>query len=522
MVTRLLALLSVAGAAPLGAQGREWPVEDRLVLGDFSRIQAVAVSSDRVFAVTPTALLVYVPLERRWEGPYARAGREPLREVFAALADPLDNSAWLVDRASWYRFDPQLQAWESGAIPGLVLDVALDQDNPAGGLFVRTSSGWYNAGRGGVLVPASAPRRPLRPASVEQATRENPAIAASVGLLVTLGRRADIRYTAAARAQGFAGLGWYLGTSGAGLVFFSEGSGRPEPLPFGLPGGRVDAVTAGPDGVWAVTERTATADAALTFVEQHLRAVRTYQGPRATGFPFVEARRILGRGNALWLATDNGVVRYLPREDEATRFAPGRGLPDPRVHDLAQRQGRLVAATAHGLAEFSDSAGFAPLAPAFTDQALAVALAGDSTWVGTAIGLFVARPGEDDLLEPDGLRELPSAKVPIVDLTWRGDTLVALTEDRLLWRDPGSGSFTLGPRLGGGLGRLHTVVNERRALLVAGAQGVGAAQLGTPVLRPFTVGTDLPAAVTDLAVDDEYLWVATLAGLVRFRLQVVR
>jgi hypothetical protein len=45
--------------------------------------------------------------------------------------------------------------------------------------------------------------------------------------------------------------------------------------------------------------------------------------------------------------------------------------------------------------------------------------------------------------------------------------------------------------------------------------------LNTPPLHPLRVG-DLPGAVNDLAVDDQYLWVATDGGLVRFRLNAVR
>ena len=524
MVRRILTLLLLLAAIPaLQAQGRDWAPEDRLVLGDFSRIAAVAVSLDRVYAVTPSALLVYNPRERRWDGVYSPGeGLQPFREAVACLADPLDNAAWILTRSSFFHFDPAIRRWDSGSLPGLLSDVALDADNPALGIYLRVGSGWYNATRGGVLVPSGPPRRPQRPATVDQAIRENPAIQASSGLLSVTGRRAGLGYTSAARAQGFAGTGWYLGTNGAGLVYFSEGSGRPEPLPFGLPSDRVDAVTAGPDGAWAVTERTPLADAALTFVARDLREVRTYQGPRATGLPFTEARRLLSRGDALWIATGTGVVRYRPRDDEAGRFAAGRELPDGRTYDLAQRQGRLVVATARGLAQFTDSAGFTQLAPEFRDQALAVALAGDTTWVGTPIGLFYALPGQADLLEPADLREQPRARVPVVDLAWRGDTLVALTEQELLWRDPASGRFTLGPRLGGGLGRLHTVVSDAQGLFVAGDAGVGPAQLRVPVTRPLRVGMDLPGPVTDVAVDEDYLWVATLAGLVRFRLEAVR
>jgi ligand-binding sensor domain-containing protein len=517
----LLLVLALLLAPPAVAQGREWQPEERAVIGDFTRIVAVATSIDRVFAVSPAALLVYLPVERRWEGPFLPRDAEALREVRSALHDPLDGGLWLVTRTGWLRFDPAIRLWESGSVPGLVSDAALDRDNPGGGLLLRTGGGWYSAGRGGIAIPARAPRQPVRAATVDEAIRSDPAIQATSASLTFTSRARDSRFLSAARAQGFTGQGWYLGSSGAGLIFYAEGAGRPEPLPFGLPGDRVGAVFAGLDGVWVATDRTATVDPALAFVGQRLAEVHWYQGPRATGLPFAAARRMLGMGSALWLATDNGVVRYVPEEDEATRFVGG-GLPDSRVYDIAQRQGVLVAATAHGIARYNDSLGFVRLAPSFVDQALAVALAGDTVWVGTTLGLFAALPGEDDLRQPAQLLEALSTRVPVVALTWRGDTLVALTEDHLLWRDPGTGSFTQGPRLGAALGRLHTVINGRRGLYLAGERGVGFAGLATPVVRPFTTPGELPGPVTDIAVDDSFLWVATLRGLVRLSLELLR
>jgi ligand-binding sensor domain-containing protein len=56
---------------------------------------------------------------------------------------------------------------------------------------------------------------------------------------------------------------------------------------------------------------------------------------------------------------------------------------------------------------------------------------------------------------------------------------------------------------------------------VAGDRGVGFARLTTPPVRPLRAG-DLPAASNDLAVDRDYLWVASDGGLVRFRLDAIR
>ncbi len=514
-------LLLFAVATTLSAQSRDWSPEERTVLGDFTRVNAVATSRQRVFAVTADALLALDPLGKHWDGPYTPRDVGMLRDVFAAISDPIDESLWMVRRNGWVRFDPGIRLWEQGFVAGTVIDAAIDQDAMAAGLFLKTSVGWYTALRGGALVPANPPRRPLRPGSVDQAIRDNPSIQANTAGLLFNARFRNIRYTSAARATGFAGQGWYLGTTGAGLVYFPDGAGLPQPLTFGLPGEATDAVFTGTDGVWVVNERTNAADAGISFVARDFTQFQWYQGGKARGLPFTQARRIIGRGSSLWLATDVGVIRITPREDEIDRFDEGRGIPDQRVLDLAQRRGRLVVGTAHGLAEFSDSTGFYRVAPDFVDPAQAVELSGDTTWVGTRAGLFAAIPGQTDLLQPDALGAGLSFQTSVVDLTWRADTLIGLTTDRLLWRDPSSGKFTLGPLLGNALGRLHTIINGKSGLYIAGDRGIGFTELNQSITRVLTAPGDLPGQVTDLAIDDRYLWVATLKGLVRFQLDLV-
>ena len=513
----LIGLLVLATVLPAVAQSRGFSPDDRLILTDFTRITAVAASRDRVFAVTEDALASYDAAGRRWEGPFAPPRPGALRGVFAALVDPLDGGLWLARPDGYLHFDPGIQLWDEGAVVGLVTAIALDELAPASGLFLRTSTGWYNASRGGPAFPSAAPQKPLSPATVGDAVRSNPAIQATIASLGFAAPMRPARYTSAARAEGFNGLGWYLGTSGAGLVYFPEGAGLPGRLPFGLPSNAVDAVYAGLDGIWAVTERTLTSDPAVTFIGGRLESFQWLTGPRATGLPFAQARRIVGQGSSLWISTESGIVRLTPRTEDVERFDEGRGLPDRRVLDVAQQRGRVVVGTERGIAVWSDSLGFQRLAPEFADAALSVLLMGDTTWVGTRIGLFVAVPEERDLIQPAALSGSLTLQAAILDIAWRGDTLVLLSEHRLLWRDPATGRFAAGPLLGEALGRLHTIVNGSRGLFVAGELGIGFAQLNTPIMRPVVAPGDLPGQVTDIAVDDTYLWIATLRGLVRLR-----
>src|SRR6266540_600582 len=84
-----------------------------------------------------------------------------------------------------------------------------------------------------------------------------------------------------------------------------------------------------------------------------------------------------------------------------------------------------------------------PISPRFADPALAVFPAGDSVWVGTQRGLLLALPGQQDVVRPAALAS-PSLQAPVVALSALGDTVVALTRDQMLWRDPRTEAWTLG------------------------------------------------------------------------------
>jgi ligand-binding sensor domain-containing protein len=146
--------------------------------------------------------------------------------------------------------------------------------------------------------------------------------------------------------------------------------------------------------------------------------------------------------------------------------------------------------------------------------------AGDSIWVGTPVGVLVALPNQPKLIRPAGLSSA-SLQATVVDLAPLGDTLVALTLDQLLWCNPRTGQWTLGPNLSALLGRLRRFVADGPGFWIAGDRGVGFARLDTPALRPLGQG-DLPGAANDLAVDEDFLWIATDGGLVRFRLDAIR
>jgi ligand-binding sensor domain-containing protein len=291
-------------------------------------------------------------------------------------------------------------------------------------------------------------------------------------------------------------------------------------VPFGLPSLLVGAVTSWPGGVWVATNRTPQADAALTFVGEQLTEFRTFRGLPATGVPFTRILDLTGLEKTVYAATDYGLAYIDPADGRYELIDDRRGLPDSRVYSVVARQGRIVVGTARGLARMDDSLRMQRVAPRFSDAAYAVFPAGDSIWVGTPRGVMLALPGEEDLVRPAALASA-SLQGQVIALGSLADTVVALTRDGFIWRNPRGGAWTLGPNLSALLGRLRAFAGDGPGFWVAGDRGVGFARLGAPALLSLHEG-DLPGDATDLTVSPEHLWVATTGGLVRFRLDAIR
>jgi hypothetical protein len=498
---------------------RDWRPEDRTIIGDFSRISAIAASMDRVYIVAPSGVLIWNPQFQHWDGIADPPDPGILAGVFTGLADPLDNSLWLAAPDRWIHYQPDAQIWESGVAPDGVIGIAFDRNDPGSGLFLRSRAGWLQLPRGGTVPsPTSPPSQPITPPTISEAVRANPSLQANAASILTDNRLRSVRYTAVARS--FDNRGWFLGTSGVGALYLPDGAALPQRLSFGLPSAHAGAVFSWPDGVWVATDRTTLADASLTFVGSNLDQFRSYPGASAFGTPFTQVRELAGQGRAVWAATDLGVARVEPSDSSIQLIDDRRGLPDSRVFSIVSRNDRIVVGTAHGVARLSDSLRVERIAPQYSDAVYAVFPSGDSIWAGTPIGVLLALPNQQNLVRPAGMSS-PSLQVDVVDLALLGDTLVALTFDQLLWRNPGTGQWTLGPNLSALLGRLRRFVADGPGFWIAGDRGVGFARLSTPAIRSLSEG-DLPGAANDVAVDRDFLWVATNGGLVRFRLSAIR
>jgi hypothetical protein len=106
----------------------------------------------------------------------------------------------------------------------------------------------------------------------------------------------------------------------------------------------------------------------------------------------------------------------------------------------------------------------------------------------------------------------------VLGLSWQGDTLVANTDHQVLWRNPKNGAWRAGPDLSGEMGGLSATAAGESGTFVSGDRGLGLVRPGGGAVRFLSVPGDLPAPPHDLAFTEDYLWAASDAGLVRWRL----
>lgn len=521
-VAPFAALLLAACGAGTALGGPGMPVrplrpEDRVVLGDFSRVTAIAADFDRAYVAFPGALAIWRPQSRTWDVPRSPAEPRLLASAGAMVVDPVDRSAWLALADGWLHYSPEVDRWDRGTLPGQVQAIATDPADPSRGIWFRTDAGWFVQPRfAGSARPASPPRTLRQASTVEDAMRDMPQLRALAPTLALGPRMVQGRLTAAAPLPG--GTGWLLGTDRRGLFFFDRMGARAEPMPLGIPGDVVGALVALDDAVWVATDATLTTPALLTDLSADLARSETIAGLATSGLPFDAVRRLLLGERALWVASDRGLVRVALPDGTFERFDEGKGIPDQRVLSLAQVRGKLLVGTMAGIAGENDDGTFSQRAEKFFAPAYALVGRGDTAWVGTSAGVAAYLPGQADLRIPEGVRALTGGNAPVYGIGYLADTLVAMTADRVMWRDPASGAWNWSPDLSAVLGQLTAMHVDADGLWIGGTRGASLVHPRLGVMRPLLVPGDLPDQVTAITRTGRWLWIGTGRGLVRWLL----
>ena len=469
-----MVLVACGSSARPGTLGpvRVLSPENRVVVSDFSEVEAVAASSWFVYAATTHGLLIYDRVSRRFRVPVTAIDGYPSGRVRRAMADPALNAVWLDlgVGAGYVRYDVDGRAWTPG---------------------VPTSS---------------AP-----PLTVEAALATAPVADAMRAAILTDPRLRTHQFTAAAATPDRPEV--FFGTNGLGLVRVDKQTGEWEVLTYGLLAPGVGAVASTPSGVWAAT--TAGVGRAqrrgVSWVARDLSATRSTEGGRAAlGFSFLFGRRLLAQGDQLWLASEQGVMRI-----DSTGAAARTWDFDDATCLAASSRGIWVG-TRLGLSLITANEWPQNLEP----RGIAITsllVAGDTLWVGTSSGLAYVAPGRADMTIPFELRERASLRVTVHALARLQDTIVMATERELLWRDPATHAWTsvaLPPALG-----IPTALapGPNGELWIGGTRGLAQAEITRGFVHVYSAPFEIPAAVRDLAIDRDYLWAATDSGLVRIQ-----
>ena len=241
------------------------------MLGDFSVDRAPRVRrSTGCSSSARSGVMMNRPLEQRWEGPYSPPDPRMLDRVFVALVDPLDQSLWMVTSNGWLNFQPALELWQRRLCLGDVRAMAIDEDDPAGGIRLRHERGLVPgdervAGRGALQAAGAAAAAGHRRGRAGAPTHRSAPTRRS-----RCAMRAGVRrtFTSAAPIARWPGLVYRHVR--IGLLFIRPGDATPERRSFGLTGDTVGALFSSPGGVWVATDRTDRIDATLTYVTSDL------------------------------------------------------------------------------------------------------------------------------------------------------------------------------------------------------------------------------------------------------------
>lgn len=513
----VLLLLVAAGTAPIAAQARFWREDERVIITDQQVVFAVAATESRVYAATATGLGVYDRRFQQWAPPVTVADGYPREPIAAALADPADDAVWLATVSGVVRYRPVFRSFEAFLVPGGVHDLAFDRDDTFQGIFLRTASGWQLLPRAGftpIPAPPPPPGRRIAPLRAEELEARIPYIRTMGAQVLLDDRLRSFRFTSATVVPGTEE--YYLGTNGMGLVYVDALVARIEPVPAGLLSPGAGAVLAVRDGVWVGSDEQGSRSG-LTFVSEDLQRFAYEEGPPGTGFRASVVRSLAQRGNEIWAATDQGIVRVEPGV-ATRRLQTVDGLPDNDVYALASSPTGTWVATARGVVRIPPDTVIVLRTEGPRVPVLALAVAGDSAWVGYADGLGLAAP-DGQVFEAPGADTLLDLRSAITAMTVYGDTVVAATPDRLLWRVAG-GPWTVS-RILGEVAPIYALAGDARGLWVGGRAGLARVRLVAQAVVSYPVPYDVPAAVRGIAVTERYLWVATEAGLVRFSREAI-
>ena len=504
--------------------------EDRVVIPEFTRITAVAVSQRLVFAAVDGALGIYDRQFAAWLPPFTEADGFPRGRVRLMAADPATDAVWIATPGNVLIYRPLIDQLTSVIIPGTVDMFMFDRRDYGGGAYVRASGQWSKVtatgfvspiGMSGEQLPSPADR--IIPSTLEQVYNEYPALRSFEMLLTRDDQLRSWPVSAGAKAPDRTEV--WLGTYGNGLFQVDPLFAQAEPRAFGLLGDDPGALAPAADGVWIATGSARDPRSGLTFASHDLQEWRWIEPTIGGVLRGARTNDLVVLGRSAWLATDRGLARIDIRNPADVRFwSATTGLPSDEVLAVSPRDSGSWAGTARGLVFVADSVGDRRGTATLRGETIASGTAvrallstGDTLWIGSDAGLLLLAPGSTTPVRAAAAASEPRLLRPIQAIAY-SDSVVAIADAGEVFRI-NLRSGRLLPRLTAVdfriVGGITTLAIDTQTIWVGGANGT------LIVSRATNASIFLPAVagrrthVRDILLSREFAWVATEAGVVR-------
>lgn len=540
-----------AGAAGEGAYGRR---EERVQIGSFASVPAVAVSRRFVYAAGTDGVAIYDRAFNRWLPPLS-TGAGPEAALFAQpigflVGDPLEDALWIGVPGAVLTYRPDTEQLQRTMVVGTPDFLVFDRSGN-GDAYVRSAGQYTRISRVGItspvmsLPPSSAL---LIPPTLTDLYRQFPTLRNQPQLFLrTQAPQRALRpatLLAGAASPERASEVW-LGTDSEGLFRFDPTFLQATPLPYGLMSPGVGALALAADGVWAASlgvtgmspgvssvmafGAPGSLRGGLSFVSNNLQQFRWLDGTIAVPLAGVRTFVMATRGARAWIGTERGVVRMkLDGANETLAWSALDGLPDPRVLSIAARDDGAWVGTMRGLRFVPDSGdgpGKRPVMAVSGARALdnmavyALQMVGDTLWAGTESGLLaIAQPMQEaTLLRPESGD--PALRRPVRALAWSDTVLLAVTDDAVLQiaRRSARPVSRLEALRVSQVGQAIRAGLDERAVWIAGPEGVLLQTRSGGAVRWLRRGIELDGPALDIVASREWFWIGTPRGLLRLR-----
>jgi hypothetical protein len=508
--------------------------EELVVIGSYAEVQGVAASRRFVFAATYSGIAIFDRAFARWLPPLTPRDGFQNERISAIAADPVEDALWYGTAGSIVIYRPQTDQLQRTIVAG-VPDIIAFERGGNGDAIVRASGQWTRIDRVGITTPINGPppaSRLIISPTLNDVYQQFPSLRGQASFLMrdALPNRALRQYSpiSGTLSPDRTTEAW-LGTNGDGLWKVDPTFMQGDALRFGPLEPAVGALAPAADGVWAAGLGQSSLRGGITYGSNDLQRWEWIEGTIAVPMIGIPARAMAVREQRAWVGTDRGLVRVqLSGTRDFAAWTSLDGLPSDRVFAVAARPNGAWAGTERGLAWVSDTSdardrrtrGIGRILLENTPVRALVAI-GDTLWIGTDAGLL-ALPGSaastssTTLARP--LSDDPALRRPVRAMAWSDTVLLVATDNELLRVAPRGGAapsrFNIDVRQ---VGLVTRVAIDDRTMFIAGTDGVLVVQRSDGLTQRLSIGRELPGAALDLVAHRDWLWIATVQGLVRVR-----